>query len=458
METSRAVETNFSWPDFARRAKDEAAQRNQWFLVLGALVVVGFTLFDLFAEQLAGRVLWTRLLLNGSVLLTLAGIALALDRPMVRQRVFAVLFILCTAVMATQAYSLGLISPAPGRLALHFSSVLGLTMIGVQWFWPWQLALGVLAAVLFASSVPMEHPDFNFYVVTLGVSTLLTTMFVRALIHWRYAQYAAEVELRRANDVMRLQKAQLEAKNAELTDFLFVLSHDLRAPLINLEGFSNELQRSIATLEESLVEQDDGPTSSARRRTGNVLQIKTEIDESLEFIRQAVSKMGALVNGILELSRIDSRPSMRQQVELSPMVRDILSLFRYQIDARGIEVQVDALPTVTGDPLRLSQVFGNLIDNAVKYMKPEGEARIDVRYEARNGEHVFSVRDSGIGIRDADQKKVFRLFARLGSSGPPGDGIGLAAVKRIVEKHGGTIWVESQVGVGSTFWFTLPSA
>jgi len=350
-----------------------------------------------------------------------------------------------------------MISPAPGRLALHFSSVLGLTMIGVQWFWPWQLTLGALGVVLFASTVPTDDPDFSFYLVTLSASALLTSVFARTLTHWRYAQYATEAELRRANEITRMQKVQLEAKNAELTDFLFVLSHDLRAPLINLQGFSNELERSIAALETSLVARSAEPAAAAGPRAdGAVSQIKTEIAESLQFIRRAVGKMGALVNGILELARIDSRPSVEQQVELSPMVDDLFSLFHYQIAARGIEVKVDSLPKVAGDPLRLSQVFGNLIDNAIKYMKPHGEARIEVRYEARNGDHVFSVRDSGVGIRDVDQKKIFRLFTRLGASGPPGDGIGLAAVKRIVEKHGGTIWVESQPGIGSTFSFTLP--
>jgi signal transduction histidine kinase len=453
------VATTLDWADFARRAKDEAAFRNRRFLVLGAAMVVAFTLFDVSVEHLSGRVLWTRLLLNATVLLTLFALAFALGKVKVRQHVFAILFALCAVVLAMQGYSLGVLSPAPGRLGLHFSVVMGLTMIGVQWFWPWQLALGTLAVALFASTVPADHPDFSFYLVALTAAALLTSMFARTLIQWRYTQYATEAELRRANEVMSMQTAQLEAKNAELTDFLFILSHDLRAPLINLQGFSNELERSISALEQSLIGPQGGPSGrTAVRHDGAVRQIRAEIDESLEFIRRAVGKMSTLVNGILELSRIDSRPQVRQQVELGPVVGEILSLFRYQITARGIEIEVDPLPEVIGDPLRLGQVFGNLIDNAIKYMKPAGEARIELRHTSRNGDHVFSIRDTGVGIRDVDQKKVFRLFTRLGASGPTGDGVGLAAVKRIVEKHGGTIWVESQLGIGSTFSFSLPRA
>jgi signal transduction histidine kinase len=299
----------------------------------------------------------------------------------------------------------------------------------------------------------VDHPDFSFYLVALSISALFTSLFARSLIRWRYVQYSTEAELRRANEIMTMQTVQLEAKNAELTDFLFVLSHDLRAPLINMQGFSNELDRSITALEKSLPGGNDEVSAG---NAGTVLQITAEIAESLEFIRRAVGKMSALVNGILELSRIENRPRINQEVDLSPMVSEVISLFQYQIVDRGIDVQIDPLPKVIGDPLRLSQVFGNLIDNAIKYMKPQGEARIEVRYEPRSGDHLFSVRDTGVGIREVDQKKIFRLFTRLGASGPPGDGIGLAAVKRIVEKHGGTIRVESQLGVGSTFRFTLP--
>jgi len=162
------------------------------------------------------------------------------------------------------------------------------------------------------------------------------------------------------------------------------------------------------------------------------------------------------VRGLLELSRIDSRTSTAQPVDLAQQVDDVVTSLRHSIDTRGIDVQVDPLPVVVGDPLRIHQVFGNLIDNAVKYMQPAGAAQIHVGMAPGAETPCFFVRDTGIGIRPEDQPKIFRLFSRVGDHGVAGDGLGLTAVKKILEKQGGKIWVESALGRGSTFWFTLP--
>jgi signal transduction histidine kinase len=251
---------------------------------------------------------------------------------------------------------------------------------------------------------------------------------------------------------------QVQAKNAELNDFLYVVSHDLRAPLINLEGFSRALQDSLASLRE-LVE---SPAAAGAPDPGRALEtrwpvLREEIDEALDFIVRSVTKMDFLVQGLLELSRIDSRPQLSQPVDLRAIVDAAVDSLRFSIDAHGIAVRIDPLPVVTGDPVRISQVFSNLIDNAVKYSKADGAGRIHVGCERRAGELHCFVRDSGIGIRPEDQAKIFRLFGRVGGHSVPGDGMGLTAVKKILEKHGGKIWVESALGEGSTFWFTLPA-
>jgi len=184
--------------------------------------------------------------------------------------------------------------------------------------------------------------------------------------------------------------------------------------------------------------------------------LKSEIGESLDFILRGVTKMDGLVRGLLELSRIDRRPQTDEAVDLSTTVDEVLGSQHYRITQRGIDVAVDPLPTVSGDPMRLGQVFANLIDNAIKYMKPQGEARIHVGCSNGGDTHTFFVRDSGLGIHANDHGRVFRLFTRLANDGPAGEGLGLTAVKKIVEKHGGRVWVESALGEGSTFWFTLP--
>jgi signal transduction histidine kinase len=256
---------------------------------------------------------------------------------------------------------------------------------------------------------------------------------------------------------LEVRGEQLEAKNAEISDFLYVVSHDLRAPLINLEGFSRALQENMATLAELM------PKSNGNGNGGSLSglrdawpSLKSDVNESLDFILRGVAKMDFLVGGLLELSRIDSRPNADRPVDLNTTVDDVLGSLQFRIAERGIRVCVDPLPTVQGDPIRMSQVFSNLVDNAIKYMKPQGEAEIHIGCHTNGAAHHFFVRDTGIGIRAEDHARVFRLFTRVSASAVPGEGLGLTAVKKIIEKHEGRIWVESDLGQGSTFWFTLP--
>ncbi len=245
---------------------------------------------------------------------------------------------------------------------------------------------------------------------------------------------------------------ELEAKNGELGDFLYIASHDLRAPLINLTGFSHALQESMATLDTLL---DSNGTAHAGG-LARWADLKSDIDESLQFILRSTAKMDTLVNSLLELSRIERRTAPFQIIDTPRLVTDVLDAFRFQIAEKHITVQTGDLPAVVGDPVRLNQVFSNLVDNAIKYMPAQPGMGIVIGCEEERDYYRFFVRDTGAGIRPEDQDKIFRLFTRVGGHGVPGDGIGLAAVRKIVEKHGGRIWVQSQLDVGSTFYFTLP--
>lgn len=249
---------------------------------------------------------------------------------------------------------------------------------------------------------------------------------------------------------------QLEQKNAEMRDFLYVVSHDLRAPLINLEGFSRALEENLANLGEVMDRVVHGQTTEGVEIGDEWSNAKEEIGESIGFILRSVSKMDMLAKALLELSRIETRPHLPQRIETRKMVEEIAGTLRYQADQRGIDINLLDLPDIVGDSVRINQVFTNLIDNAIKYMKANGEKRIDVGFEEDAETFNFFVRDTGPGIRPEDQSKVFRLFTRLVTGTVPGDGVGLAAVRKIVEKHGGRIWVESVLGEGSTFWFAIP--
>jgi len=244
---------------------------------------------------------------------------------------------------------------------------------------------------------------------------------------------------------------QLKDKNSELGDFLYVVSHDMRAPLINLEGFSRSLQENLDGLKESLAT----PELPAEVRS-RVDELSEEIDESLDFILRSVSKADFLVNTVLELSRLESRNERSVDIDLDELVSEIVSSLRYRLNELDAQIEIDPLPKIKGDPIRLHQVFANLLDNAVKYARTDVPARIEVRCSSEANGYVFSIRDNGVGIRPEDVSKAFRMFGRLGHSGHPGDGIGLTMIRKIIERRKGRTWVESTPGIGSTFHFTWP--
>jgi signal transduction histidine kinase len=211
------------------------------------------------------------------------------------------------------------------------------------------------------------------------------------------------------------------------------VSHDLESPLITIAGFVGFLQ------EDALA--------------GNLEQVRRDVSH----INDAVSKMQRLLSELLELSRIGRMMNPSEEVSFSHIVHEAIELVRGRIEMRGVQVEIAPdLPTVYGDRARLVEVVQNLVDNACKFMGEQPHPRVEIGARQDEAGPVFYVRDNGIGIEPPFQDKVFGLFEKLDPTSD-GTGIGLALVKRIVETHGGKIWVESpgQDG-GTTFYFTLP--
>lgn len=230
--------------------------------------------------------------------------------------------------------------------------------------------------------------------------------------------------------------AELEAKNAELEQFTYTVSHDLKSPLVTINGFLG------------LLEKDAGK--------GDMQQLEKDIRQ----IRNAAEKMQALLDDLLEMSRIGRLVNPPQNIPLDTLVRQAVALVAGQIAERGVSVVIAPnLPAVHGDLPRLLEVFQNLVDNAVKFMGNQPSPRLEIGANlAKNGSVICHVRDNGIGIEPRYHSKIFSLFERLDQT-IPGTGIGLALARRIVEVHGGRIWVESDgPGHGATFYFTLPAA
>ncbi len=245
-------------------------------------------------------------------------------------------------------------------------------------------------------------------------------------------RFIAELEAKNAE--VEAKNAEVEVKNEELERFTHTVSHDLKSPLVTIRGFAGLLK-----------------VSAAAGEVGNM-------NRDIERIDDAAVKMGALLDDLLQLSRIGRVIKQPQEVALADVAREAVARVAGRIAERGVEVEVSPdLPAVSGDPHRLLEVLQNLVENAAKYMGNQLRPRVEIG--VRNGANgaVFYVRDNGMGIAPEDHQKVFGLFARLDEE-IEGTGIGLSLVKRVVDAHGGSIWVESEGrGRGSTFCFTLPA-
>lgn len=264
---------------------------------------------------------------------------------------------------------------------------------------------------------------------------------------WKSMRYA--LENRRLLAALRDQARErqqlideLEARNAEIERFTYTVSHDLRSPLVTIKGFLGFLQR-------------DALAGDHRRLERDVQRIAT-----------AANKMHRLLDEILELSRIGRKDSPRQAVSLGELAHEAADSLAHELEKQGAALHIASdLPVVRGDRKRLLEVFQNLIGNAASFMGDQTSRRIEVATRppaqttsaAAPDEITIIVRDNGIGIDKAYHNKVFELFEQLDPETSTGTGVGLTLVKRIVEIHGGRIWVESEgAGHGTTFCFVLP--
>ncbi|MFQ5570095.1 MAG: PAS domain S-box protein [Rhodothermales bacterium] len=248
-----------------------------------------------------------------------------------------------------------------------------------------------------------------------------------------YATFEDITERKQAEAERERLIEELEAKNTELEQFTYTVSHDLKSPLFTIKGFLGLLEQDVIR--------------------GDAERVKTEIEQ----INTAADKMQRLLDELLELSRIGRRTNPPEEMALADLAREAVELVAGQIAERGVEVEIDpALPVVVGDRVRLLQMVQNLVDNAVKFMGDQPQPCIEIGTRQDGDERICYVRDNGIGVEPRHHQKVFGLFERLNPR-VEGTGIGLALARRIVEVHGGRIWVESEgKGHGATFCFTLP--
>lgn len=294
---------------------------------------------------------------------------------------------------------------------------------------------------------PRAFRNLPFLGFGIFLSAALSCVFYLLLLRIEQYKESRDLALHEVSERKRVEEAlrekekrlksllsELSTKNAELESFVYTISHDLKTPIVTIEG-------SVGALREDF----EGV-------------LPRDAERFLDYMSNAAKKMELLINDLLELSRIGRLVANKTTVPFEDLINDALGILQPQIDARGISIDIGKnLPALYGEKKRLGQVIYNLLNNAIKYIGKDNPApRIEIGISADKGRSAFYVRDNGIGIDSKYFDKIFHIFERLPSAKhEDGTGIGLTIVKRIIEYHGGRIWLTSELGKGTTFFFTI---
>lgn len=256
-------------------------------------------------------------------------------------------------------------------------------------------------------------------------------------------------------DMVAARTQDLTRANEEIQRFAYIVSHDLRSPLVNVMGFTAELETAAAALR-GLVERVDAEAPMVASEEAR-LAATEDLPEAIGFIRTSTQKMDRLINAILQLSRQGRRALSPEKIDVAALVGQIGETLSHRLAETDTTLTVeDRLPVVVSDRLALDQILSNLIENAVKYLRPGVPGRITVSGRRERDRVLLVVRDNGRGIDPRDHQRVFDLFRRSGAQDRPGEGIGLATVRALVFRLGGTIDVASTLGEGAAFTLALP--
>jgi PAS domain S-box-containing protein len=260
-------------------------------------------------------------------------------------------------------------------------------------------------------------------------------------------------ERKQAEERLKRYAVELEQSNEEVKNFAYIVSHDLRVPLVNLKGYTSELHSALEVVVPTM--ETAFPHFTEDKRSALAMALHEDVPEALEFISNSVSRMDSFINSVLILSRLGRRELKPEPIDMNALVQANLETLSHQIQERGTTVTIGSLPQLVADRTAMEQIIGNILGNAVKYLDPERPGQIDVTAQTNNGEQIFHIRDNGRGIAQEDMHKVFAPFRRAGKEDTQGEGMGLAYVQTLVRRHNGRIWCESELGKGTTFTFTI---
>jgi signal transduction histidine kinase len=383
----------------------------------------------------------------------------------------------------------GMIAPTalPTALGMLALSV-GLILVAGPNHWPLRPLMGTsAAAVLLRNFLPvtaaatliggalhiqlLKHAEIHPVLVSALWAlafTVIVSFLVSGIAHEIGNNLdAAEQRIEGLNKDLAHRLAELGETNHRLVQqseenemFVYSVSHDLRSPLVNLQGFSKEL--SLVCEDIRTILNDAALPADARKRGLDL--VDSEMGQSIRFIQTAVMRLANIIDSLLRLSRAGRVELHCSQVDLNVTVGRVVEALHGTVTERRAKVAVQPLPFVWGDPTVLEQIFGNLIGNALNYLDPArpGLVEVGARTPAEENGHAAHglltcyVRDNGLGIPQAYHQKVFQAFQRFHADKAKGEGMGLASVRRLVDRHGGRIWFESTSGEGTTFFVSLP--
>jgi signal transduction histidine kinase len=244
----------------------------------------------------------------------------------------------------------------------------------------------------------------------------------------------------------------LAEKTEELEQIIYVTSHDMRSPLVNIQGFSKELDEALKKFYAVLNKIDIPP--ALRKKLASTMN--RDLAKSLQYIIASSAKMDSLLSGLLKLSRMGRDTLRIKKLDMSELIPKVISSFKFQIKEVAATVKVEELPPCYGDETQIDQVFSNLLGNALKFLDPKRPGVVRVSGREEKGQVVYCVEDNGIGIAEKDEDTIFEMFRKLNPDDKRGEGLGLTIVRKILDRHGGKVWVESEPGKGSKFFVSLP--
>jgi signal transduction histidine kinase len=287
--------------------------------------------------------------------------------------------------------------------------------------------------------------------LVVGGSVWTVIVYTRQLVAAQREVTALNIGL---EERVRQRTADLGRANEEIQRFAYIVTHDLRAPLVNIMGFTAELDTCLTTIK-SYIESQPSDTNDAQHAKTAALK---DLPEAISFIRSSTTKMDGLINAILKLSREGRRVLRPESIELDNLLKTAAESIQHRVTEAGGKVEIDTkIPPLVSDRLALEQIFGNLLDNAVKYRDLKRPLNISIHAaEDRARRIVIEVKDNGRGIAKQDHERVFEIFRRSGTQDQPGEGIGLAHVRTMVRNLGGDITLRSELMKGTTMRVDLP--